>query len=54
MTLVPYRLKPQTLSIALDKIEINLMEMQVLLHENCGYIDADKNTLELMVTKNDI
>lgn len=41
--------KKKTMSIDLNMI--TLLEMQVLLRENAGYIDGDSHTLELFVLK---
>ena len=41
--------RKKTMSIDLNLI--TLLEMQVLLRENAGYIDGDSHTLELFVRR---
>lgn len=43
------RSKPKTLSVSLDLVTIE--EMNILLKEHEGYVDGDRRTLELYVLK---
>jgi len=47
--LMPYKIKPKTISIDLDKIPLNQWEVQVLNTNNELWFDADKKTLEIVV-----